>query len=301
MDRFDAMSVLVAAVDAGSLSAASRRLGVPLATVSRKVAELEARLKTQLLIRSARRLEPTDAGRAYIASCRRILGDLDEAERAAAGEYASPRGELTITAPIVLGRLHVLPVVVDFLHAFPDVDVRLRLADGVANLFEEHIDLAVRVGPLADSSLIAARIGEIRQTVVASPKYIDANGAPETPADLSRFDCVTFQSLQSPNVWRFPGARGDDEIPVRSRLTVGTAEAAIDAACAGLGVTQVLSYQAAEAVRAGRLRVLLRAFEPPPIPVNLVYSAQPMLPLKLRAFVDFAAPRLRTRVAEAAP
>lgn len=297
MDRLDAMSVLLAAVDSGSLSAASRRLGMPLATVSRKVMELEAHLKTRLLVRSSRRVALTDAGRCYVAACRTILEHVDEAERAAAGEYSAPRGNLLITAPIVFGRLHVLPVLTDFLKAHPDIDVRLILADGMVNLVEENIDVALRIGELPDSGLVATRVGSIRRVVCASPAYLAARGTPRSPADLGRHDCVTFEGLMSPAAWSFRVGKLDKRVPVRSRLVVNTAEAAIDAAAAGLGLTRVLSYQVAEALRDGRLALVLREFEPQPSPVNLVRSGQGMLPLKTRAFVDFAAPRLREAIA----
>ncbi|TIX54789.1 MAG: LysR family transcriptional regulator, partial [Mesorhizobium sp.] len=172
MDRLEAMSLFVAAVEAGSLSAAGRRFGIPLATVSRKVSDLERHLKTRLLNRSTRQLTLTDAGHAYLAACRRILDEVGEAERAAAGEYSAATGELIITAPIVFGRLHVLPVVTGFLAAYPDVTIRLMLADRITQLSEEHIDLAVRIGELPDSSLVATRIGSIRRVVCASPAYL---------------------------------------------------------------------------------------------------------------------------------
>ncbi|TIT75955.1 MAG: LysR family transcriptional regulator, partial [Mesorhizobium sp.] len=172
MDRLDAMSLFVATVEAGSLSAAARRAGVPLATVSRKLSVLETHLKTRLLNRSARRLTLTDAGQSYLAACRRILEEVSEAERAAAGEYSSPTGELVITAPVVFGRLHVLPVVTAFLAAYPDVDIRLTLSDRITQLVEEHIDLAVRIGELPDSAMVAMRVGSIRRVVCASPAYL---------------------------------------------------------------------------------------------------------------------------------
>lgn len=297
MDRLDAMSLFVAAVEAGSLSAASRRAGIPLATVSRRLSELEKHLQTRLLNRSTRRLTLTDAGESYLVACRRILGQVSEAERAAAGEYSSPTGELAVTAPVVFGRLHVLPVVAGFLAAYPDVDVRLTLSDRIAQLAEEHIDLAVRIGELPDSALVATRVGSIRRVVCASPAYLAEHGTPVEPRDLSSHDCVTFEGLAGPAKWSFVAGKGEIAVPVHSRLQVNTAEAAIDAAVAGLGLTKVLSYQADAAVRAGTLRLVLEPFEPPPWPVSLVYAGQGLLPVKLRAFLDFAAPRLKERLA----
>ena len=295
MDRLEAMSTLLAAVEAGSLSAASRKLGMPLATVSRKVSELEAHLRTRLLNRTSRRLILTEAGRSYVAACRRILDDISAAERAAAGEYMSPRGELIITAPVVFGRLHVLPVVVEFLKAYAEIDVRLVLADRVVNLQEDHVDLAVRIGALPDSSLVATRVGAIGQVVCGSPGYFAERDTPTAPADLAAHDCITFGGLMASDVWTFAGGKSDIAVTVRSRLVVNTAEAAIDAAAAGLGITRVLSYQVADAVRRGALVLALREFEPAAAPVSLVYAGQGLLPLKLRAFLDFAAPRLKAR------
>ncbi|TPK98617.1 MULTISPECIES: LysR family transcriptional regulator [unclassified Mesorhizobium] len=297
MDRLDAMSLFVATVEGGSLSAAARHAGVPLATVSRKLSELEKHLKTRLLNRSTRRLALTDAGQSYLDACRRILDEVSEAERSAAGEYSSPTGELVITAPVVFGRLHVLPVIVDFLAVYPQVDIRLTLSDRITQLVEEHIDLAVRIGELPDSAMVAIRVGSIRRIVCASPAYLAGHGTPAKPPELAGHDCITFEGLAGPAAWSFGTGKLETIVPVRSRLQVNTAEAAIDAAIAGLGLTKVLSYQADAAVRAGALRLVLEPFEPPPWPVSLVHAGQGRLPVKLRAFLDFAAPRLRERLA----
>ena len=297
MDRLEAMSALLAAVEAGSLSGASRKLGMPLATVSRKVSELEAHLRTRLVTRTSRRLILTDAGRSYIAACKRILDDIREAERAAAGEYSAPRGELIITAPIVFGRLHVLlPVVLEFLKTYPEIDVRLTLADRIVNLQEDHVDLAVRIGELPDSSLVAMRVGSIGRVVCGSPAYFAERGTPKGPDELRKHDCITFNGLTSPEAWIFPSGKGNISVAVHSRLIVNTAEAAIDAAITGLGITRVLSYQVADALRTGALLLALREFEPPPVPVSLVHAGQGRLALKLRAILDFAGPRLKARL-----
>ncbi|MER9297994.1 LysR family transcriptional regulator [Mesorhizobium sp. M0621] len=297
MDRLEAMSLFVAAVEAGSLSAASRRFGIPLATVSRKVSDLERHLNTRLLNRSTRRLTPTDAGQAYLAACRRILDDVGEAERTAAGEYSAPTGELAITAPVVFGRLHVLPVVTGFLAAYPDVDIRLTLADHITQLVEDHFDLAIRIGQLPDSSLVAMGVGAIRRVVCASPAYLGEHGTPITPEELETHDCITFEGLASAATWSFIKGKAEIPIQVHSRLQVNTAEAAIDAAIAGVGLTKVLSYQIEAALRSGTLRLLLEEFEPAPWPVNLVHAGHGLLPVKLRAFLDFAGPRLKERLA----
>jgi DNA-binding transcriptional LysR family regulator len=294
MDRLDAMTVFLAVVDEGSLSAAGRRLAMPLATVSRKLAELEGHLGARLLNRSTRRLELTEPGRGYEQACRRILDEVTGAEMAVAGEYDAPRGELAITAPIVFGRLHVMPIVNDFLRANAEVDVRLVLGDRIAHLLDEHVDVAVRIGVLADSRLNAVSLGTLRSVVCASPAWLKAHGTPRTPADLAGHRCIAFDATY-PTPWRF--ADGASFVPARPRLVVNTAEAAIDAAVAGLGVTRVLSYQADAALRAKQLRLLLRQFEPAPVPVNLVWDGQQRVTSKLRAFLDFAAPRLRERLA----
>ena len=294
MDRLDAMTVFLAVVDEGTLSGAGRRLAMPLATVSRNLAELEAHLGARLLNRSTRRLELTEPGRAYAQACRRILDQVGDAEAAAAGEYDVPRGQLAVTAPIVFGRLHVLPVVSEFLAANAEVDVRLSLGDRVAHLIDEHVDVAVRIGALPDSRLNALAVGTLRPLVCASPAYLKVHGTPRTPADLARHRCIVFDAM-TPRAWHFGGA--PDFTPARPRLAVNTAEAAVDAAVAGVGVTRVLSYQADAALRDKRLRRLLRAFEPAPVPVHLVWDGQQRIASKLRAFLDFAGPRLRQRLA----
>ena len=293
MDRLDAMSILLTAVEAGSLSGAARRLGTPLATVSRKVSELEAHLGTRLFIRSSRHMTLTDPGRSYVAACKRILNDLGEAERAASGEYSAAKGDLVITAPVVFGRLHVLPIAIEFLEAYPDIDIRLLLADRIIHLVDDHVDLALRIGELPDSSLIAVKLGAIRRVVAASPEYLAAHGTPQTPDALTAHRCITFEGLMAPDVWVFDNAKLTQSVTIRSRLTVNTAEAAIDAAIAGLGLTRVLSYQVAPARKSGLLVAVLEDFEPAPVPVGFVYTGQGPLPLKLRAFLDFAIPRLR--------
>jgi DNA-binding transcriptional LysR family regulator len=295
MDRLASMSVLMTAVEAGSLSAAARHLRMPLATVSRKVSDLEAHLKARLLNRSSRQLTLTDAGRSYVEACKRILEAVSEAERAASGEYGAPRGDLIITAPIVFGRLHVLPVVLTFLRAFPEIDIRLVLTDHVVNMIDEPIDLAVRIGALPDSSLLASRVGSIRHVVCGSPSYFAERGTPKRPDQLGSHDVVTSEGMTAADAWRFKIGKVDESVAVHSRLVVNTAEAAIDAAISGLGVTRVLSYQIADAVRAGRLVPVLQKFEPEPLPLNLVYRGG-RVPLKLRGFLDYAAPRLRARL-----
>jgi len=297
MDRLESMSILVAVVDAGSLSAAARKLDMPLATVSRKLGELESHLHTRLLLRTTRQLSLTEAGASYVAACRRILEEIGEAERTATGEYAMPKGELVVTAPVVFGRLHVVPVVAEFLAQYPEININLVLTDRVTHMMEEQIDVALRIGQLPDSNLMAVRVGTVRRVICASPAYLRARGTPKTPRELSAHDCITFEVLASKRAWVFGHGKGELSVPVHSRLSVNTAEAAIDAATLGAGVIRVLSYQVAESLCSQALQVVLDRYEADPLPVSLVHQGQAPLPLKLRAFLDFVAPRLRERIA----
>ena len=299
MDRLEAMSILLAVVDAGSLSAAARRLGMPLPTVSRKVADLEAHLRARLLHRTTRQLSLTEAGAAYVAACRRILDDVGEAERIATGEYGAPRGELAVTAPIVFGRLHIVPVVAEFLAQYPEIRIKLLLTDRVVHLMEEQIDVALRIGELPDSTLVASRVGTVRPVVCASPAYLAQRGVPALPEALAAHDCIGFDVLESRRAWVFGDGKSTVSVPVIPRLEVNTAEAAIAAATLGVGLIRVLSYQVAEAVGSGALDVILQDYEPAPLPVSLVHKGQTPLPRKLRVFLDFAAPRLSARITQA--
>lgn len=293
MDRLEAMRVFIAVADAGSLSAAGRRLGMPLTTVSRKVLALEEQVGVRLIARTTRRLALTEPGRRYLETCRRVVADIDEAEQDLLGAHSALRGELALTAPVVFGRLHVLPVVIAFMRAFPEVDVRLLLLDRNVDLIEEGQDVAVRIGELSDSSLIATRVGTVRQIVCASPAYLEARGVPQAPKDLAQHDCISFTVLGQPDRWSFTGGRRERRVRVRSRLVVNTAEAAVDAAVAGLGITRVVSYQAARPLAEGALRLLLEDFAPPAVPVSLLHREARLPPARVRRFVTFTASRLR--------
>src|SRR6266478_1362706 len=247
------MTTLLAVVEAGSLSAASRKLGVPLPTVSRRVSELEAHLKTQLLNRSSRRITLTDAAETYVQACRRILEEVEEAERDVSGEYRAPKGELAVTATTVFGRIHLTPIAVAFLKAYPDILLQLRLSDRVVNLQEQHFDLGIRIGALPDSGIVARRIGSVRRVVCASPEYLAARGNPETPKDLALHDCVCFTGFAHAESWDFPVGGSATSVTIRSRLMIDTADAAVDAVRAGAGIVRLFSYHVAEAVKAGEL------------------------------------------------
>ena len=291
------MAILIRVVDDGSFSAASRTLGMPLATVSRKVSELEAHLGTRLLQRTTRKVTPTDAGTVYLTSARRILEQVGESERAAAGEFQAPRGELVLTAPILFGRLHILPVVADFLAAYPEIDVRLLLSDRNLHLLDDHVDMAARIGRLPDSSMVATRIGAMRTVVCASPDLLARHGTPTALEELGALPCVSFDFLSPASGWAFRRDGAAIDLPIRPRLRVSTAEAAVSAAALGVGATRVLHYQCSDAVRAGSLALILQDFEVEPLPVHLLHAGQGALPSKMRVFLDFATGRLRDRLA----
>ena len=293
MDRLESMSILLTVVEAGSISAAARRLDVPLTTVSRRISDLEGYLKTRLLTRSSRRIALTDAGKTYVAACKRILEEVVEAERVAAGEYTVPKGELNITAPLVLGRLHLVPVLADFLRAYPDIDIRLTLSDRLVSVTEEGIDVAFRVGELADSALVAARIATIHRVFAASPGYLEVRGTPNCPADLIEHDCVGVQGFTGPSFWSLDG---NSELSVRYRLIVNSTDAACDAAKQGIGIISVFSYHVVTAFQDGSLVSVLPDFKRQALPLSLVRPSGGYLPLKLRAFLEFVTPRLKMRL-----
>ena len=273
----------------GSFAEASRRLRLSPSAVTRSVADLEDRLGLTLLNRTTRSVKLTERGRIYLESCQRILEDLDLAERQVRGEDATPRGVLMISAPVVFGRLHVLPVVTRLLATFADLDVRLTLSDRNAHLVEEGIDVAVRIGTLADSGLIAARLGAVSRVLVAGPAYLMARGTPTTPAALAAHDIIAFEGVDATNDWRF----GDVAVRLEPRLTVNSADAAIAAAEQGAGVTRALSYQVEDAIAAGRLIPVLEAFSAARLPVNALYPARRAGSPNVAAFVKAARERFR--------
>ena len=300
MDRIESMRILLKVVECGSLSAVSRALGIPLTTVSRHLSDLEAHVGARILVRSARKTTLTEAGVAYAESIRTALDLLRDAEQAVSDAHSGLRGVIRMTAPVVMGRTHLGPLVCDFLAAHPEIDIHLRLSDTVAPLIQDRLDLAVRIGHLPDSSLTAIEIGRVRRVTCASPAYLAANGSPVTPGDLVRHQCVTFDNLAAADAWRFNESGAARAVSVRSRLVVTTAEAAVEAAEAGLGITRLLSYQVGDAVSRGSLVVLLSAYELPCWPVHLVYQSQKNKPRRLAAFLDYATARLQKRLAREA-
>jgi DNA-binding transcriptional LysR family regulator len=297
MDRLEAMSVIIAVNETGSFSAASRRLRMPVATVSRMVAELETRLNAQLFQRSSRQMTLTDAGRSYIEACKRIIEQVDDAEREVSGEYRTPKGDLAVTAPWGLGHMHLLPIALEFMQAYPDISLRLVLTDRIVNAADENIDVSIRIGSLPDSNLVATRIGSVRFVLCASPAYLARRGHPSRPADLASHDCIGVDGDAAQKSWKFVKDGSQVTVPIRSRLTVSDSEAAVDAAVAGAGITRVMSYKMEAARRSGRLALLLEEFEQAPWPVHIVYAQRKPEPLKLRAFLDWAAPRLKAQLA----
>lgn len=296
MDRLEAMSLLIAVADEGNLSAASRRLGKPLSSVHRKIGDLESHLGSRLLNRTTRRTELTEAGTAYVAACRRILEQVDDAERSVRGEYSAPRGELVMTAPIVFGRLHLIPLITDFMTAYPEIQVRLLLVDRIVHLMEEHIDVALRIGELADSNMVALPVGRIRRVCCANPTYLDAFGRPAHPRELAQHHCIAMGAPNERHMWSFVDQEENIQQRIEPRLTITTAESAITAAERGAGITQALSYQTAEAIDERRLETVLAPFEPAPWPASLVHSGQSPIPQKTRVLIDFVKPRLRERL-----
>src|SRR5215467_12283867 len=270
MDRLEAMSIVLAVAEAGSLSAAARRLNTPPATASRKITELEEHLGAKLFDRSARKLTLTDSGLSYVAALKRILADLSEADRAATGEYTKPTGELIVTAPVGLGRVYLIPILAEFLRAYPDINIRLVLADRTLGLPEDHVDVALEVGTLPDSRLIALRLGTIRTVVCASPAYLEARGTPRTPDDLAAHDCIISEGFPGPDVWEFVRDGAEVAITIQPRLVVSNLEAACDAARAGIGLTRALSSHVGAVVGAGPLTTVLDEFQPPTRPVSFV-------------------------------
>jgi DNA-binding transcriptional LysR family regulator len=291
MDRFDAMRVLLAVVEAGSLSAGSRRLNAPLPSVSRKVADLERHLGANLIIRTNRNLQLTDAGRDYVEAARKIMADLEEAERRASGEYQAPRGTLTITMPVEFGSRYVLPIALGFMDRHPDVTVNLLSLDRSVHLVNEQVDIAIRLGELADSSLYAVKAGEFRLLTCASPAYLERHGVPRHPTDLPNHHGIMFNNRSF--FWSFNVDGEQIEAVPRGRIEVNTAANCVAAALAGVGIARLFDYQIPQELSSGALVPILKDYGSEPRPIHMIYSRQGLLALKVRAFIDWALPRLR--------
>jgi DNA-binding transcriptional LysR family regulator len=294
MDRLETMRVFVAVAEEGGFAQAARRLALSPPAVTRAISALEKHLGTRLLQRTTRVVRLTEAGTSYLVDARRILSDIEQAEISASSSQTELRGNLVVTAPLSFGRMYVAPVVLDFLAQHPQVAARTLLIDHVVDLIEDGIDVGVRIAHLPDSSLTAVRVGSVRRVICASPEFLASHGTPRKPADLACLDAVVFTHDARQHQWRFGQGRKAETVSLRSRFAVNTADVAVAAAVAGRGLARVLSYQIGPEVRAGKLRIVLRGSEPPPIPVSLVYPAGRASTARVRAFIEFAVERLRT-------
>jgi len=286
MDRIDAMQAFVTVADLQGFAPAARKLGLSPSGVTRLIAALEDRLGARLLQRTTRSVTLTDVGARYLERARRILGDVEEAETAVEGERMRPGGRLVVSAPNGFGRLHVSPVVSVYLKRYPEVAADLRLSDRMINLVEEGVDLAVRIGHLPDSTLVARHVGEMRRIVVASKDYLKRRGEPKTPEAIAAHDTIQFGAMTAALDWRFAADGSEIRVSSTPRLTTNSSDAAIQYAEAGGGLTRVLAYQAAASLKAGRLKIVLAAFEQPALPIHIVYPTSRLLSTKVRTFVD---------------
>jgi DNA-binding transcriptional LysR family regulator len=300
MDRLDTLAVFVAVAEQGSFVAAARRLGRSPAAVTRAVASLEDRLATRLFNRTTRAVALTDAGARYLDQSRRALAEIAELELSAASERQEPTGNLTITAPEMFGRLHVLPIAQDFMREHPAVSVSLLLLNRIVSFVDEGVDLGIRIAELPDSSLRAIQVGTVRRVVCASPAYLAAHGVPERPDDLAQHETIAVAAVRPVGLrWSFGTPEEAISVPVAPRLVVNTVQAALDAAVAGAGIIRPISYQSDALAASGALRVVLDAYAPPPLPIHIVHPAGRYLAPKVRLFIDRAVAALRGKFDEA--
>jgi DNA-binding transcriptional LysR family regulator len=290
VDRFVEMQVFVAVAELEGFAAGSRKLGISPPAATRAVADLEARLGVKLLTRTTRYVRVTDAGKRYLDDCKRILGEIAEADDAAAGINGEPSGHLAITAPVIFGRLFVQPGVIDYLNRYPKMDVSALYLDRIVNLIEEGLDVGVRIGELADSSMRAARVGTVRRVLCASPDYIARVGIPQTPDDLREHTVVSASGVNPTVEWKF---NQDKALRFKPRLSLTTNDSAIDAAVAGFGIARQMSYQIATQLERGELKILLSEFEPSPLPIHVLHREGRYASVKIRSFVDLMVERLR--------
>jgi DNA-binding transcriptional LysR family regulator len=286
MDRIDAMQAFVAVADLQGFAPAARKLGLSPPAVTRLIAALEERLGARLLQRTTRSVTLTDVGARYLERARRILADVEEAEAAAEGERTRPSGRLVVSAPLGFGRLHVSPVMTAYLKRYSEVAGELRLSDRMINLVEDGVDLAVRIGHLPDSSLVARHVGEMRRIVVASPGYLKRRGEPKTPEALASHDTIQFGATAAASDWRFADDDREVRVAPTPRFSTNSADAAIQYAEQDGGLTRVMAYQATDAIRRGGLRIVLAKFEPPALPIHIVYPTSRLLSAKVRTFID---------------
>ena len=293
MDRLQAMRVLVRIADSGSFAETARLLNMSPPAVSRSVAALEEAVGARLLTRTTRSVKPTEVGARYIEDCREILASVEEAEAAASGSFARPSGSLTVTASVMFGQIYIVPIMTEFLDTHPQVTGRLLFLDRVTNLVDEGIDVAIRIGHLPDSSYSAVKVGSVRRVICGSPDYFETAGVPSSPAELAEHRIIAATSAWTSTDWRF--AENDKQIVrVTPSLYCNSNPAAIDATRSGWGLTRVLSYQVAPDLVEGRLQTVLEEYEEEALPIHVVHPEGRNASAKVRAFVDFAAERLRS-------
>ena len=293
MDRFRSIQVFVKVAKRGGFASAARELAMSPPAVTRAVSDLEDRIGTRLFVRTTRSVRLTESGERFLQDCRRILVDMEEAEEAAVGSHAAPRGELRVTAPVLFGRLFVTPILGDFLDRYPLVACRTLFVDRIVNLMDEGLDVAIRIGNLPDSSLTAIRVGSVRNVLCASREYLGDNSRPNHPSDLTDHDLIDFVNLTTAGKWNFGDGRKSIAYEPTSRLRVNSAEVAIEAVKNSHGITRVLSYMIATELRSGELEIVLEDFESPPVPVHIVHKEARQTSARVRAVVDYLVQGLR--------
>ena len=293
MDRFQALQVFVKVAERGGFAAAARDLAMSPPAVTRAISALEDRIDTRLLIRTTRSVRLTESGERFLQDSRRILTELEEAEEAAVGSHAAPRGELRVTAPVLFGRLYVTPILGDFLDRYPLVSCQALFVDRIVNLMDEGLDVAIRIGDLPDSSLTAVRAGSVRRVMFAAPEYLKKHGALRHPSDLSRHRLIKSQAINASLEWWFQENGKPLSIQIEPRLRMNTNDAVIELVARGWGISRLLSYQIAPQIAEGRVQIILSDFEPPAMPVHVVHQEGRKVSSKVRAFVDFMVERLR--------
>jgi len=293
MDKLHLMTVFVAVAEAESFAAGARRLGMSPPAVTRAIGALEKRLGVRLFTRSTRFMRTTEAGQRYLEDARRIIAEVDGADEAAKGINATPRGHLAVTAPVLFGKMFVMPAIVDYLERYPEMAVSAFFLDRVVNLLEEGLDVGIRIGELPDSSMRATRVGSVRRVLCASPEYLKKHGTPDKPAALPAHTIIAASGVSPTHEWKFRQGVKSIAARITPRLTVSSNDAAIEAALRGFGITRLLSYQIASQVSSGRLTILLKEFEPAPMPIHVLHREGSFAAAKVRSFVDLIAARLR--------
>ncbi|OWW21212.1 LysR family transcriptional regulator [Noviherbaspirillum denitrificans] len=293
MDRLHFMTIFLAVADEESFAGAARKMGMSPPAVTRAISALEEHLGARLFNRTTRAVRLTDAGMRYLDDVRRIVTAVEEAEAAAAGINAEPRGRLTVTAPVLFGKMFITPAIVDFLAAYPKVDVSAHFFDHVVSLVDEGIDVGIRIGDLPDSSIKAIKVGTVRRVLCASPTYLKQHGLPRTPADLAHHTLIASTGITQTSEWKFHEGSNAAQVRISPRLVVTSNDSAIEAAARGLGITRLLSYQIAPYLASGELTILLSQYEPPTIPVHVIHREGVRAAAKVRSFVDYVVERLK--------